>query len=147
MLLNPRTALILALIGLSGAVAQAGDPSGLWWTEDDKGKMRVYRCGEAYCAEVVELSEPLDEETGKPRLDKANPDPELRDRPVVGLNVLRIPAEPDSKGVLRNGRIYDPESGKTYKCIVWEDGGLLKLKGYVGIPLLGRKTEWRRADP
>ena len=44
------------------------------------------------------------------------------------------------------GKIYDPESGKTYSCKMWYDGGpgKLKVKGYVGISILGRTTLWTR---
>ena len=45
------------------------------------------------------------------------------------------------------GRIYDPQSGKTYDCYVWmEDrNDMLFMKGYVvGIRWLGKSTEWTR---
>ena len=46
-------------------------------------------------------------------------------------------------GVWRGGRIYDPESGKTYKAIIrLGDDGRLKLRGYIGISLIGRNTVW-----
>ena len=32
-----------------------------------------------------------------------------------------------------NGKIYDPKSGKTYKCTIWLDGKNLKVRGILGI--------------
>jgi uncharacterized protein (DUF2147 family) len=46
-----------------------------------------------------------------------------------------------------NGTIYDPESGKTYSCrgeLTSEN--VLKLRGYIGLPTLGRSTVWTRAN-
>jgi uncharacterized protein (DUF2147 family) len=43
------------------------------------------------------------------------------------------------------GRIYDPESGKTYKSkMTLAAPNRLEIRGYVGIPLFGRSTTWTR---
>jgi len=49
------------------------------------------------------------------------------------------------------GTIYDPENGKTYKCVIRiadekASNGMTKLnvRGYIGIPALGRTTVWVR---
>ncbi len=46
------------------------------------------------------------------------------------------------------GTVLDPANGKTYKCkIAVEDGGKkLKVRGYVGLSLLGRTQHWVRAE-
>jgi uncharacterized protein (DUF2147 family) len=46
------------------------------------------------------------------------------------------------------GRILDPENGKVYKCYVQVlDGGRrLKVRGYVGLAMLGRTQHWLRAQ-
>ena len=45
------------------------------------------------------------------------------------------------------GRIYDPNSGKTYKGTIRQvDGNTLKFRGYVGISLFGRTETWKRDD-
>ncbi len=45
-----------------------------------------------------------------------------------------------------DGKIYDPNSGKTYRCIIITvvDDNTLKLRGHVGVPLLGRTETWTR---
>ncbi len=48
-------------------------------------------------------------------------------------------------GEWEDGTIYDPKSGKTYSATMELDGkNLLKIRGYVGISLFGRTTEWTR---
>ena len=44
------------------------------------------------------------------------------------------------------GTIYDPETGKIYKCRMWFDDNtdILKVKGYIGVSFVGRTTEWER---
>ena len=98
------------------------------------------------CGRIAWLGRPLDE-NGQERRDGLNPDPALRDRPVLGLQILRdVGAVPDRKGAYRGGRIYDPESGKTYRCTLrLDDDGRLRFRGYVGISLFGRTTIWTRA--
>ena len=44
-----------------------------------------------------------------------------------------------------SGSIYDPATGNTYTCHLALDGDdRLRLRGFVGIPLLGRTTTWTR---
>jgi len=42
------------------------------------------------------------------------------------------------------GRIYDPKNGKTYSCNMRLEGDTLKVRGYIGISVLGRTTVWTR---
>lgn len=70
----------------------------------------------------------------------------LKDRPLVGLQVL--------SGFKRDGnewsggKVLDPESGKIYHAsLTLEDGGKkLRLRGYIGVPLLGRTEHWVRVE-
>ena len=46
-----------------------------------------------------------------------------------------------------NGKIYDPNSGKTYDCIlkVKDNNKVLDIRGYVGVPMFGRTATWTRS--
>jgi len=104
-------------------------------------------CGEALCGTVVWLRSPFDEHGCELR-DEYNPDPALRERPIVGLQVLSAlrPASGDVSSWL-DGSIYDPGSGRTYRCTLRLTGpDRVELRGYVGVPLLGRTTHWIRVD-
>lgn len=124
--------------------AFGGEISGPWITEDGEARVEIGRCEAGYCGRITWLAKP-DGEDGRPWMDIHNPDPDLRGRAVLGLRILVL-AAPDDRGTYR-GRIYDPKNGKTYRCKVRlpESGGL-KLRGYVGISLLGRTSRWTRSD-
>lgn len=132
---------VVAALALS-APARA-DVSGVWATEDGDAHVEIVPCGEQMCGKIVWLEEPNDEE-GKPKLDKNNPDEALRGRPIVGMKLLNGFTRAGS-GAWENGTIYSPRDGKTYKSNMVLDGpDTLKLRGYVGIPLLGKTEVWSR---
>ena len=149
----------LAVVGFVAAVvalAIAGSASqeprdgivGLWLVEDGDARVEIAGCGEeALCGRIVWLDDPFDED-GRPRRDVENPDATLRESPVVGLRILtRVPRVPKDDGVWTDARIYDPKSGKTYKCkLELESDGRLKLRGYVGFSLFGRTEHWSRVE-
>lgn len=48
-------------------------------------------------------------------------------------------------GTWQDGSVYDPATGSTYTCQLTLDGNdRLRLRGYVGIPLIGRTATWIR---
>jgi glucans biosynthesis protein C len=136
-------ALLLALGLAAPGGARAATPVGIWYAEGGAAKVAIEPCGEALCGRVVWLRSPLDED-GCALQDGHNPDPTLRTRKVEGLAILwGLTRRPD--GSWSNGRIYDPATGSTYTCQLALDGDdRVRLRGYVGIPLLGRTTTWTR---
>jgi len=138
----------------------SSDPNtvvGLWSTEPDEGewsRVEVYRCADRYCGRIVSLSHALyDEagdwgEVGDPKVDWKNPDEELRSQPIVGLEIMHSFRLDDGKW--KDGRIYDPDNGKTYRSelTLAADGQILRVRGYVKIALIkiGRTTEWTRVS-
>lgn len=145
--------LVLSLV-LAAQVPAAVAESivGLWRTdptEQGYAHIEVTREGAEFEGRVVWLSQPDfppgDPEAGRPKVDRLNPDPELRGRHILGLALMSGFRYVD--GVWKGGRIYDPETGNTYKCVLkLSDDGKLKVRGYVGISLLGRTTVWERVD-
>jgi uncharacterized protein (DUF2147 family) len=109
------------------------------WTNPTGSTIHIYTCGSRICAKVVAISK--DSPT---RVDAKNPNPALRGRSLCGL---QIGLDFESAGPARaqSGKLYDPESGKTYTGSMSRDGDKLKLRGYVGIPLFGRTETWSRA--
>jgi hypothetical protein len=74
-----------------------------------------------------------------------NPDPKLRERPLCGLQIGDGFVEVDAQHA-RGGHLYDPRSGRTYSGQMTAEGNLLRLRGYVGLPILGRTEIWARAS-
>lgn len=81
------------------------------------------------------------------RRDVNNPDPNLKGRKLLGAPIL-WGFKPDNEDKTKwvDGRIYDPDNGKTYDCKLRLEDGELHIRGYVGISLFGRTTVWTR-DP
>jgi uncharacterized protein (DUF2147 family) len=143
--LAPSTAaLLFGMLGLAvWGRASAASPVGIWYAEGGAARVAIQPCGEELCGRVVWLRSPLDDD-GCDLQDRRNPDPTLRSRKVEGLEILRgLRRRLDGTWV--NGRIYDPASGRTYTCQLALDGDdRVRLRGYVGIPLIGRTTTWTR---
>ena len=140
--------LFLALGLAVPSLAQA-DVQGYWLSEEGTAQIELAPCepgSDTICGEIVWLEDPLDDD-GEPLRDVNNDDPELRDREIVGLEMV-WDMEPDSGRESRwsGGRIYDPESGNTYRARMdlGEDGETLDLRGYVGLPAFGRTSTWTR---
>jgi len=136
---------LTALFALLFATATQADtsPVGIWLTESGSGHVEIAPCGARLCGKIVWLKEPLTEK-GEPKTDGNNPNEAQRQRPILGLAMLEgfVPA---TSGGWEGGTIYNPEDGKTYKCVLaLEDSNRLRVRGYVGIPLLGQTQIWTR---
>jgi len=147
-LLSMLTILFLSpVLKLSAQDFSADDILGVWLNEDKDAHVEIYKDGGKYFGKIVWLKTPIDEETGKPKLDDKNTDPKLQSRPVMGLLLLKDFVF-DGDDEWEDGEIYDPKSGKTYSCYMEfpdeDDKTNLKIRGYIGISLLGRTTYWTK---
>ena len=125
------------------ASAQKADAiMGTWVNPNGQDHILIYKRGTKYFGKLDWIKFPNDEQ-GKPKTDKKNPDPALRSRLELGLELLKDFTF-DGDNVWEDGTIYDPKSGKTYSCKMTLDGNSLKIRGYVGISLFGRSETWTR---
>jgi uncharacterized protein (DUF2147 family) len=121
--------LVTAPLGLSGTVMAGGQPTGLWRMADGKVTVKVSPCGPNYCGTVVALRKPHDGK-GRPRVDKENPNPALRKRPVIGLTILRNMQVAGTN--YWTGTIYNPDDGNTYSSNMQLQGGnTMRVQGCV----------------
>ncbi len=116
-----------------------------WQTIDDKtGEKKA----------VMQLTESGGKVTGKilKVLDKEKADAlctkcpgSLKNKPVEGLQILSG-FKADGNNQWSDGKLVDPESGKTYsgKLTLSDNGQSLKLRGFVGTPVFGRSQTWQR---
>ena len=117
---------------------------GVWYNTAKDGKVEIYKAGEKYYGQIVWLKEPIDANTGKAKLDINNPDEDKQDVAIIGLKVLRG-FEYKGDDVWEDGKIYDPENGKTYSCkMTLRDSEHLDVRGFIGFSLLGRTANWTR---
>lgn len=117
---------------------------GVWKNGEGTGMIKIIRNGEKYQGKIVWLKEPIDPETGKPKLDKNHPDEKVRSRPLLGLtNIWGFVYKGDN--IWEDGSIYDPKNGNTYNCTIkLKDKNTLDVRGYIGISLIGRTDVWTR---
>lgn len=123
----------VAVLGLAVSMgasqsAVANDAVGVWLTDEGKAKVRLSECGQRLCSEIIWLREPTDER-GRPLRDIYNPDPRLRNRPIIGMEILQDlrPVGPNQW----SGQIYNPENGKMYTAHLTVGGDAMRLRGCV----------------
>jgi uncharacterized protein (DUF2147 family) len=156
--LAPLLALLAATTLAPAAAAATGSGAdallGTWLTEPgDRGgraRVEISRVGKPFVGRIVWLEEPDfppgDPRAGEPKVDLENPDAKLRERPILGLRILDGFTY-TGPGEWSGGTIYDPANGKTYKARMRLTGpDTLDVRGYVGIPLFGRTTAWKRVE-
>lgn len=118
---------------------------GTWFNTAKDGKVEIYKAGEKFFGKIVWLKEPLDEKTGEPKTDINNPEDANHQDAIIGLVVLKNFTY-KGEGVWEDGKIYDPENGKTYSCkMTLRDDNRLDVRGFIGFSLLGRTENWTRS--
>ncbi|NTV84282.1 MAG: DUF2147 domain-containing protein [Bacteroidales bacterium] len=135
----------LFLASMTLAQTQGADAIiGKWLNEDKDAHVQIYKENGKFYGKIVWLNEPNEPATGLPKLDDDNEDESLRSRPVMGLIMLKDFIY-DGDGEWEDGTIYDPKNGKTYDCYMnFDEDGVLKIRGYIGISWIGRNTYWTR---
>lgn len=142
-------AIAFLFVGISCAVAQNADKIvGTYSLVSDitkeASKVKIYKSGNDYEAQIVWLQHPNDA-SGKPKRDSKNPDENLRSRTIVGTVILKGLSYDKDEDNWSGGKIYDPATGKTYKVVCnFESEKKLKVRGYIGIPTFGRTLYWTK---
>ncbi len=142
----------LILMASSAFGADEYQMLGLWSTAGNNSNVEIFKCGDNYCGQLVELkypNYPADDKGGmacQPKVDRNNPDANLQSRPILGLQMLEGFTYYGGN-VWKGGTIYDPDNGKTYKCkMTLTDPKRLEVRGFIGISWLGRTVIWTRSE-
>jgi len=142
--------LLAAVIAMGTAESNEGDPVtaspiGLWYAEGGAAKVDLRECSGELCGRVLWLRSPFDE-NGCELRDRYNPDESMRHRAVIGLDIVRgLTPSPTTAAAWQGGTIYDPGSGRTYSASLRViSDNRIELRGFVGIPMIGRTTSWFR---
>ncbi len=139
---------LLVMCGVNRMHAQEASDAvlGNWKNGEGSGIIYIYKTTSGhYAGKIVWLKEPIDPETGQPKLDKRNPDESKRTEPTLGLvNMHGFTYNSESKE-WENGSIYDPKVGKEYSCkMKLKDQNTLEVRGYIGVSMFGRTDTWTR---
>ncbi len=124
---------------MGAVVLSAAAPApigGRWMTTGGQAIVEIAPCagGGAWCGRIIRVLRPR---PGGPAIDSSNPDPALRTRPMEGLAILFDMRENADRW---RGRIYDPQSGRTYRAELSRRGEALAVTGCWGI--FCRTQQW-----
>lgn len=108
-------------------------PTGRWVTPAHNAVIQISRCGTALCGRIVGIV-----------LAPGEPVPvDWQGRSQCGLTIIHV--APAGDGSLWSGSITDPRDGSSYHArIRLADANDLRLRGYLGIPLLGQTQTWTK---
>lgn len=105
---------------------------GKWLTASKRAHIEIFKQGDKYYGKIVWIRDPVDPETNKPWLDKFNPDKSIRTKPVMEMVILKNFNYYKNDREFRDGTLYDPRKGVTYKGKMWlSDNNTLRMRGYV----------------
>jgi uncharacterized protein (DUF2147 family) len=129
-------ALLLA-VPAARAAAEApviAQTAGDWLTEDHRGVVHIATCGPVVCGTIIAQSDFRPD--GSSMLDPQG-------HPQCHLAIIRNMVVGDDGRL--HGTVTDPRDGTTYNAQLWlGDDGALRLRGYLGVPLLGSTQRWER---
>jgi uncharacterized protein (DUF2147 family) len=147
------TKLLIAALATAAALtslnilAQDASPVGLWKTIDDhtgkpKALIRITENNGELRGKIEKLF--LDIGEKNPKCDKC--EGAQKDQPIIGMTILSgMKQEGTEYG---DGQILDPANGKVYKSkmSLADNGKKLNVRGYIGMPMLGRTQTWLREE-
>jgi len=142
---------IFLLVAMSiGKTANAQDRDricGKWMSSEKNLAVEVYRAGDQFKARIVwfrdDPSLPMDEWR-----DKNNPNPALRSRRILGMDVLSDLKYDSGDNSWEDGMVYDAKHGKDWNASAYiDEHGLLRVRGYWHFKIFGRTMTFKRVYP
>jgi uncharacterized protein (DUF2147 family) len=143
------TAIASSALLAGGAFAQgASSAVGLWKNIDDhtgkpKALIRITESNGVLSGKIEKLlRDPAEDQN--PKCIKC--EGELKDQPILGMTIITGMQKDGSE--YNGGKILDPDNGKVYKSkmTLQDNGAKLDVRGYIGVPMLGRTQTWLRQE-
>ena len=135
--------LTAGMVALAARTVLADGLAGVWLTAHSESQIEIAPCGDAYCGRILAVLKPTDPQTYPPN-DINNPDPALRDRPIVGITIL-FGLKPGAEQNVWEGSVYNPEDGGTYDVTLTLKGDKLKVEGCMAYVLCDSQ-KWTRVQ-
>ena len=140
------TLAVVAVCVFASAQAQM-TPVGNWHSIDDKTAelKSLIQVTESNGVVTGRIDKLLRKEADQKGVCKECTD-DRKDKPLLGLEIIRGAKKVEGKEVWEGGSIVDPDSGTVYKLRMTpiEGGKKLEVRGFVGFALLGRTQTWIR---
>ena len=151
---NALLALVTVILFVFGSIAFAvetspASPIGYWKTIDDttgrpKSIIKIWKSNDQMLmGKVIKIFPKQGNDQAKVCTACKG---ENHNQPIVGMVILS--QLKNKQAHWADGKILDPENGKTYSCSLRTTaaGRKLNVHGYVGLPLFGRSQTWERVD-
>ena len=141
----------------AGGMAQAQAPVEGTWRTMLASEITISACPEGFCGVLSKIVVPQGQLSAAEAqavaamapedfVDARNKDPQLRSRPMLGLQILTL--RPGDKPAVFDGSIYNPQDGNTYSGYVQVTGAdALRLNGCVLFNVICRGEDWVRVPP
>jgi uncharacterized protein (DUF2147 family) len=137
--------LAIAMAAVSSLASAQMSPVGDWHTTDEKtgeikSLIRINETGGVLNGRIEKL---LRKEAKQDAVCTECSD-DRKDKPMLGLEIIRGAKKAEGKDVWEDGKILDPENGKTYglRMTPIEGGKKLEVRGSIGP--FGRTQTWVR---
>ena len=131
----------------TGAVLAQATPVGLWKTIDDETKIekslvRITETGGVLNGKIKKLLDPASKQDAV--CEKCSD--ERKDKPVLGMTLLRNARADAANEVWEGGDILNPNNGKAYRLRLepLDSGKRREVRGYIG-PFY-RNQQWIRVE-
>lgn len=138
---------LFLIFGLTTMAQKQDAILGNWLNERKDKIVHIYKSNDLYYGKIIWIK---DSEEGKAseRLDIKNPNIELKNRKIVGINYLLSFAYVSNRDAWKSGTIYNYENGNSYSAKIHiSEADELELTGYYGVLwFLGRTQIWTRAN-
>jgi uncharacterized protein (DUF2147 family) len=123
---------------VSAIEASEPSPVGEWLVEDGKATIRIDECANNLCGVVASAQ-------NSNETDRKNPNPELRNRPIIGMPIL-LDMRP-AKSNRWEGRAYNSKNGQTYNVsISLNNSQSLRVEGCVFGGFICGGQNWTRVN-
>ncbi len=118
---------------------------GKWQNQDKNLVVQVYKEDSEFRAKIVWFDNGGGPKAMETTTDKHNPNPALRTRKLLGMNVLeKLVYDPDSNS-WEDGIIYDAQNGRHWSSSAYiNKDGALKVKGYWHFKFIGKTMTFNR---
>lgn len=131
---------------LSLHAQQPNDIVGLWISMQRNVMVEIYKDSLTFKGKVVWFDD--SDDNTKPmntRTDINNPVKSLRNRKIIGIDVLKGLTYNTRCNCWQNGRIYDVQTGKTWNAsLTLLNKNLVKVRGFWHYEFFGRSMRFRR---
>jgi len=139
-----KISIVFILLLTTKVFSQADKVVGFWLTAEGDSQIEISKMSNGcYSGKVAWMK---NDQNAK---DDKNPELKLKNRKIMGLQILSNFRFNEKDNEWVEGTIYDPKNGKSYDCYMWfeKDKNELMIKGFVlGVRFLGRETSWKREN-